>query len=648
MIRPLVTALLFVSLFAVLPGAVAAEPDTAAPDAARIEALEKRPIVLAYDWRFSPDDDPAFASPDFDDGAWPRLDPQMREGLPAAWPGIGWFRRRLDVAEDPGAVAIGFQIVHPGASEIYLDGALVARFGKLDTDPAGEVSRWFHWPRSLPLVAGREHLLAVRYSNAARRSWPDGSGRFGFHVSVLDLDRSFAELAGEKTRYKLKMGIAFAFAALHLAFFAFRPADRSHLYFALTVLGFAGLTSLGGQIDTAATAHAWRLWLRLALISGIGMMLGMVGVTQSFQVVKRPRLFAALAALAGLAALWIWFSAQEMPFYVYILVATAGITVSFIRQPSEEMSEMWRHGRLILGPGFAAAGLTGLIQVASGLGWLPRMNIADYGMLFLMLTISIHLARQWSQTETDNARKTAELEEARQLQLSLLPAAPPSVPGLEVYFEMRTATEVGGDYYDYVMESPETSGSPLVLALGDATGHGLQAGMVVIATKGLFQTALADENAGATLDRLSRGLGDMRLGRRNMAFLAARLAGGDIELAAAGMPSVWIYRAATAEVEEILLPAPPLGTLRAHRYASRRLELMPGDVLLAMSDGLGEALDASGEPLGYEALATRFTAAAGRPLAEIAAELFEAAEEWSAEGMPEDDRTVMLVKRERR
>ena len=84
------------------------------------------------------------------------------------------------------------------------------------------------------------------------------------------------------------------------------------------------------------------------------------------------------------------------------------------------------------------------------------------------------------QIESD--RKTKELEEARQLQLSMLPKELPNLPNLEIAAFMRTATEVGGDYYDFIVQE----NGVLNVAFGDATGHGLQAGTMVTLMKGFF------------------------------------------------------------------------------------------------------------------------------------------------------------------
>ena len=77
--------------------------------------------------------------------------------------------------------------------------------------------------------------------------------------------------------------------------------------------------------------------------------------------------------------------------------------------------------------------------------------------------------------EAENSRKSQELEEARKLQLALLPEKLPDLPNLQIAVYMKTATEVGGDYYDFYISADGT----LNVAMGDATGHGMQAGTVV-------------------------------------------------------------------------------------------------------------------------------------------------------------------------
>ena len=96
----------------------------------------------------------------------------------------------------------------------------------------------------------------------------------------------------------------------------------------------------------------------------------------------------------------------------------------------------------------------------------------------------IEEGRRRQEIEAENERRAKELEEARNLQLSMLPKQVPQLPGLDIAAYMKPATEVGGDYYDFYVGEDGT----LTAAVGDATGHGLRAGTMVTAMKSLFNT----------------------------------------------------------------------------------------------------------------------------------------------------------------
>jgi hypothetical protein len=96
-------------------------------------------------------------------------------------------------------------------------------------------------------------------------------------------------------------------------------------------------------------------------------------------------------------------------------------------------------------------------------------------LVLLVLSASFALGKQRQARRSKEEllqRMQQELEEARQLQLSMLPSDKPSLPHLDIAWYMETATEVGGDYYDYSL-APD---GILTFTLGDATGHGLNAG----------------------------------------------------------------------------------------------------------------------------------------------------------------------------
>ena len=242
--------------------------------------------------------------------------------------------------------------------------------------------------------------------------------------------------------------------------------------------------------------------------------------------------------------------------------------------------------------------------------------------------------------EADNERKTAELEEARQLQLAMLPKQVPQLEGFRIAVHMSTANEVGGDYYDF-----HTNGSgSCTVVMGDATGHGLHAGMVVGVAKSLFQTCGQEPNLAGALGRIGEGLSSMHRRQASMAMLLARFEGRHVQLASAGMPPVLVWRRASGAVEEVMLPSVPLATLADVRFNETQIDLREGDSVLLMTDGLAEVANPDGDLLGYER-ATRFFSEVADLEPESAIErLLELAADYN-EGTPlQDDMTLMVLK----
>jgi serine phosphatase RsbU (regulator of sigma subunit) len=240
---------------------------------------------------------------------------------------------------------------------------------------------------------------------------------------------------------------------------------------------------------------------------------------------------------------------------------------------------------------------------------------------------------------TEYDRKSEELEEARRFQLSLLPKALPEHPGFEIAVSMRTATEVGGDYYDFHLAED----GALTATVGDATGHGARAGTMVTAVKSLFSAFAGQREPRELLDEAARAVRRMELGRMAMGLTIARLRNGSLVLSSAGMPPVLVYRGTSRKVEEIALQGMPLGGF-AFDYQERRLELTAGDAILMMTDGLPELANADGDPLGYPRVRALFEELGGRPPREILDGLNRAAEAWTAGEPPQDDVTLVAIR----
>lgn len=241
----------------------------------------------------------------------------------------------------------------------------------------------------------------------------------------------------------------------------------------------------------------------------------------------------------------------------------------------------------------------------------------------------------------DFERKSFEMEEARRFQLSMLPKSVPADDRYDVAVYTQTATEVGGDYYDF--HADERGG--LSVTVGDATGHGAKAGTMVTVIKTLFAGYSGAKNPSDFLGDAADTIKRMDLGRMAMALVLARLDGTQVTIASAGMPPAYVHRAASGEVEEISVGATPLGTLGGD-YTDVALELAGGDTLLLMTDGFPELLSAGGQQLGYVAAQKEFgaAAAAARDANEVIASLVNVAHRWHGDQPPNDDVTFVVVR----
>jgi serine phosphatase RsbU (regulator of sigma subunit) len=240
--------------------------------------------------------------------------------------------------------------------------------------------------------------------------------------------------------------------------------------------------------------------------------------------------------------------------------------------------------------------------------------------------------------ESENRRRAQELEEARQLQLSLLPRSAPQLPYLEIAAYMKTATEVGGDYYDFHLAADGT----LTVAIGDATGHGLKAGTIVTATKSLFEAFAQQPDITHIFQQASHALKRMNMRSLFMAMAIVKIDHHRLIVSSAGMPPVLIYHAANRSVEEIAIRGMPLGSVMNYPYKQHEATISAGDVVVLMSDGLPERFNGRGEILGYTRGGEILKEFADQSPEEIINHFVRAGEIW-AEGRPQDDDMTFVV-----
>lgn len=216
--------------------------------------------------------------------------------------------------------------------------------------------------------------------------------------------------------------------------------------------------------------------------------------------------------------------------------------------------------------------------------------VVDFSPIWFLLSIA-GLTLLLTLELVDRLRVRDELAVARELQSELLPAVAPRPPGYEIAHSYRTANEIGGDYYDFL---PLDDGR-LVLAVGDASGHGIGAGLLMAIASAALKTAIdLDPAPPAVLELLNRTLCRTGGQRAFMTLFYAVLdpPSGTLEHAGAGHPYP-LLRRASGEVLELGHGALPLGLRSTTTYAAERASLEPGDLLVLYSDGLPELLGGS-------------------------------------------------------
>ena len=263
---------------------------------------------------------------------------------------------------------------------------------------------------------------------------------------------------------------------------------------------------------------------------------------------------------------------------------------------------------------------------------------AVISLIGVFLFIRHRMDKQKSQLEEE--RRIQEMEQARDFQMSLIPQSPPEHPDYDIALHMKTSTEVGGDYYDFF---PQEDGSMYVVC-GDATGHGLNAGMMVSITKaGLYGSNF--DTPASTTTRLNRTIKAIDLGTTRMSLNMAKFHNGSFDFTSAGMPPAYLYKHSEKEVDEILVPGLPLGSMKKADFDLHSFNLESNDALVLISDGLPECVNHEGEMLDYEPVKECITANGNKSAQGIIDSLIDLGDEWMSGLMNDDDITLVVIKK---
>ncbi|HKB81095.1 MAG TPA: PP2C family protein-serine/threonine phosphatase [Thermoanaerobaculia bacterium] len=242
----------------------------------------------------------------------------------------------------------------------------------------------------------------------------------------------------------------------------------------------------------------------------------------------------------------------------------------------------------------------------------------------------------------ERERVKAEIDAANRIQAALLPVDAPYVRGASVVSHYRAATEIGGDYFDFL---PMRDGD-MGIAFGDVAGHGLTSGIVMaMAKSALLVQVDVDPAPRIVLEVLNEIVMKTAPRRMMMTFFFGLLEPNThrLRFASAGHLDPYVFRARHRRLEPLSSWGFPLGVRRRDPFREHTVQFAPGDRLILYSDGLIEAVDDDGEPFGFERFERVLIDSGHLSAEEIKKTLLGSVRKFTRNRPPEDDQTLVVV-----
>ncbi|MFZ0394862.1 MAG: PP2C family protein-serine/threonine phosphatase [Terracidiphilus sp.] len=569
-------------------------------------------------WRFHTGDNPAWASPNFDDSQWPLLrsdENWAKLGYPG-YSGYAWYR--FQVAAPPGERDLSLLLPPILTSyQVFVDGKLVKTVGRMPPNGTGTVPLPTMFPMQIT-PSQHPHSIAIalrvwhwpgwsRYHGGGPQT---GGGLVGQSLLLqpqakLSHDSRLLESGGDYT-LALAEGIA---GSLALLLFLIRRTEREYLWFAGNALSNAAAFAYFIYCRVIPVTIITRDWVNnvLNLASALFFIAFLVTLLRARRTVLLYLAIAALLAvflgyfLLQFGLFYVgWMNLTDAFLYVVILVWAADL---LIRKSRVGLPD----ARLLLVPVLLALTLNPVENALDGtyqLGWQktvtnPSLNLFTRPfaftmddateILFLLAMLAI-LINRFARTRREEQRIAGELEAARTVQQVLIPEAIPQVPGYAIESVYKPASEVGGDFFQIL-----PSGSGVLAVIGDVSGKGMPAAMTVSLLVGTVRTlAHYTQSPGEILVAMNQRMLGRSQGGFTTCLIAHVAADGRVTVANAGHISPYVA-GREMPVENGL----PLGLSTGATYIETCFDLAANEQLTLVTDGVVEARGKNGELFGF-------------------------------------------------
>lgn len=642
-----------------------------ATPAAMQVTLGNAAVELSGPWKFHTGDNPAWAQPGFDDSGWTDMDLTPPPGtadatlgnsgyIPgwtdrgfAGYSGYAWYRLTIDVegADDP--LALKMPDNADDAYQVYVDGRQIGAFGKFT--PHG-VTAYSTLPRAFrlpPELRSGRMTIAIRMwmDSATPFNSPDAGGLHEppvlGHASAIaaQIRLDWDDVAHGVGSGFLEMLILLLALIVALSLFWLDRKELAYLWLALVTLItltvnaivlLVNFTAWVGQspsvilIDDIFTPVRiglwvlfWGYWFRLAHIGRLHREVwGLVLLLAMGTALLRPPLYGQVIPVPAATYL--------VPFLLIVKLALAALLLWITYQGIRlQKAEGW----LAL-PAVLLAAISQyqhelrLIHVPTEFSLFGfQISLGTVSTMLSLLLVTVMLSRRFLHSQRRQEQWRLEIEQAQHVQQVLIPEKSPTIAGLSIESEYRPAREVGGDFFQIIPGSDDGS---VLIVVGDVTGKGLQAGMLVALIVGAIRSAIQhDSDPLSVLNSLNAELCEREHASATCLMLRIT-ADGTVKLANAGhLPPYLNGREIPME------GSLPLGVVGDIEFPVMYFQLKMDDALMLMSDGIAEAQNEHGLLFGFE----RIDRMLSRPIS--AAELARAAQDFGQQ----DDILVLRIER---
>jgi serine phosphatase RsbU (regulator of sigma subunit) len=624
-------------------GARAQNAPAAAAPIAQV-TLGQATVALNGPWKFRTGDNLQWADPEFDDSAWGTMDLTPppgsydpitgNSGFVPGWTtrgfpgyaGYAWYRLRVNIqdnvqAGENGELALKMPENVDDIYQVFVNGRMVGEFGRFASQGN---TLYMTQPRAFPLPADLGNgpmTIAVRMwmSPATPIYDPDTGGMHGAPVlgrasvvqALLRLDWDVLDRANESDF--LEIWILLTAMLVSLALFWMDRGEPAYLLLALTCVSLAVYPFLivAGYYTTWINSTAevllrdlipgplamglwvlfWAYWFRLDRTGHIARVhrtvWTLVGLLLLGTCMLRAPLYGSVVPIHAI----VWLSPITLVLKLLLGGLLLWVTYEGIRRDPTEGWLALPVVLLVIVSLYQSELLVLLVPVF----FFPFGFAIDISQIAIVLSlgiITVLLLRRFLRSQREREQWKLDIKQAQEVQQVLIPEELPHVAGLTIESEYRPARQVGGDFFQIL---PHPSDGSVLIVVGDVTGHGLQAGMLVALIVGAIRNQ-TDTNFDplSMMQSLNKRL--CGRGQAHATGLALRIeADGSATLANAGHLPPYL-NGKELQMEGAL----PLGMAEDAEFSVMRFQLAPGDRLLLLSDGVAEAQDAKGQLFGFE------------------------------------------------